>query len=240
MSVAVKTKKTSSPLFAFDAKHLVDDKTLVIGVDEVGRGCFAGPVVTAAFAYDLNAGFSAEGVLQKLNDSKKLSAKDRGEIVEVLVDLKDVHYSVDFRLAQDVDSYGIVTCIWRSMLANLEAILRRSRGYNKVIILVDGPRKIKGFERLGDLGTAELIEQVCIVRGDSTSAAIAAASNIAKVTRDKYMQELAEDFPQYAWTTNVGYGTEAHRDAIVEHGLTEYHRKSFTRALVLKSSTNVN
>ncbi len=240
MSATLKTKKSSSPLFAFDAKHLIDTKTLVIGVDEVGRGCFAGPVVTAAFAYDLNACFSAEGVLQKLNDSKKLSAKDRSEIVEVLAKLSGVHYSVDFRSAQDVDSYGIVTCIWRSMLANLKTILGRVGYYNKVIILVDGPRKIKGFECLIDLGAAGLIEQICIVRGDSTSAAIAAASNIAKVTRDKYMQELAGNFPHYAWTTNVGYGTEAHRLAIQEYGLTDYHRKSFTRALVLKSSTNVN
>ncbi len=173
MSATLKTKKSSSPLFAFDAKHLLDNKTLVIGVDEVGRGCFAGPVVTAAFAYDLNACFSAEGVLQKLNDSKKLSAKDRGEIVEVLLDLKDVHYSVDFRSAQDVDSYGIVTCIWRSMLANLEVILRRSRGYNKVIILVDGPRKIKGFERLAELDLSQnCLEQGLRVRGSGVDSSV--------------------------------------------------------------------
>ena len=126
------------------------------------------------------------------------------------------------------------------MLANVEAILGRLPSYNKVIIMVDGPRRIKGFELLVEKFSTTVLEQKTIVRGDSTSAAIAAASNIAKVSRDQYMQGLAAEFPQYAWITNVGYGTEAHRDAILEHGLTEYHRKSFTSALVLKSSTNVN
>ncbi len=244
-------------LLDFDAKYF-DEETLVIGLDEVGRGCLAGPVVTAAFAYDISATskLASTEALSKLNDSKKLNAKQRNEIVQALESLRSMsnlaatHKQNDwlcsdiaFRTAADVDSDGIVACIWSAMMTNLENILSRlgnadakqrgksvTKRYKKIIILVDGPRKIKGFERLAHLGVAEIIEQHPIIRGDSHSAAIAVASNIAKVARDSYMQELAESHPHYAWQTNVGYGTEAHRKAIQEHGLIEHHRRSFCGA----------
>ncbi len=230
-------KKTNiTKLLSYDASCFDGTDTLLIGVDEVGRGCIAGPVATAAFAYDINSLEKLAGHqgLQALNDSKKLSARQREEIVAALAEISSLSYEVNFHTAQDIDSYGIVHCIWQSMLANIEAILSKANNYNKVIILVDGPRKIKGFERL-----TRLVEQRTIVRGDGISAAIAAASNIAKVARDKYMQELAASHPNYAWHTNVGYATERHRQALHEHGLTEYHRRSFVQGLLAREQSLV-
>lgn len=227
-----KTHNTLQALLAYDAKCFADERTLVIGVDEVGRGCLAGPVVTAAFAYDQAclSKLSEHQGLEALNDSKKLSAQQRSAVVQALAEIEGLHYALDFRSAQDVDSLGIVTCIWQSMIANIEAILAKAGDYNKIIILVDGPRKIKGFDRL---------EQRTIVRGDSTSAAIAAASNLAKVARDQYMQELASRYPDYFWHSNVGYGTAKHRDAILTHGLNEYHRKTFVQNIIAEQQSLV-
>ncbi len=229
MRLKTNQKERLRALLDFDAQYF-SKETLIIGLDEVGRGCFAGPVVTAAFAYDSSSrDLLAEG-LTILDDSKKLRATTRQEIVKDLEGIPTLSFDFCFYPATEVDRRGIVNCIWASMLNNLRTLLGGlERDYNNIIILVDGPRKIKGFELLLQDFEQVALEHYAIVRGDSKSAAIAAASNIAKVKRDNYMQELARDYPQYHWETNVGYGTAKHREAIKHYGLTDYHRRSFCR-----------
>lgn len=244
-----KTKKRLVELLSFDAEFL-DEDTLIIGVDEVGRGCLAGPLCTGAFAYDLAAAkeIASKESLSILDDSKKLSATKRSDISSALRELELSHYSLDIAPVKKVDEAGIMTSIWQSMKKNIQEILislpahKKIPGaksplealiplkpYKKIVLLVDGPKMIPILEKqeitcyFQDLD----VDFHAVVRGDSKSAAIAAASNVAKTARDAHMQRLARIFPGYAFESNVGYGTKAHRDAIAERGLSIAHRKTF-------------
>lgn len=229
-------------------EKISSDEILVIGVDEVGRGCLAGPVCTAAYTIrDLKEGQFGKDSKSKpmiklanekllfLNDSKQVSAKNRIELCKALKKYPETLWSVDLQPADQIDKIGIVNCIWQSMTNNIKNILdglkEKSDFPRMVLVYVDGPKTIFGLEMFllseyGEYGL-DFVEQAAIVKGDSKSALIAAASNIAKDFRDKYMQELAADFPHYAWTTNVGYGTLEHRNAIAKYGPCQYHRMSF-------------
>ena len=242
-------------LLEFDLSYFpTKEKTLVIGLDEVGRGAFAGPVVSAAMCLD-NCCFADHNVkeitkqfqghhpsLQFLNDSKKLSKLKRESIVKELKTQNDFIYSVAKRSASFVDREGIVVGIFDSMIENVINILKlhlpQEQDSNddelltKLILLVDGPKSIPELEEEMKLhGYMNPVEQYAIKKGDSQSFTIAAAANIAKVYRDDLMKQLAEqeEYSVYQWQKNAGYGTKAHRDALLEHGLTDQHRLSFCR-----------
>jgi ribonuclease HII len=175
------------------------------GCDEAGRGCFAGPVCAAAVILPKNF------YLPELNDSKQLSAEQR-EILRVYIEGNALYYAVAMVDNDEIDMINILRASFKAMHLALEQL-----PVEPALILVDGNR----FTMWRN------IRHECIIKGDGIYASIAAASVLAKTYRDKYMRTLHEEFPQYNWAQNKGYGTPEHRRAIEEHGLCRYHRKSF-------------
>lgn len=224
-------------LVEHDQKYF-DQNTILIGVDEVGRGCLAGPVCTGAYSCNPEFLLSLDKNIYLLNDSKKVSHKDRPSLYRTLIEA-NLDYAVNFQTAKTIDKIGIVPSIWKSMINNIASILeaRLSKNTERLIVFVDGPKTIPDLDRSLKLLLKNKklkaylekleIEQIAIKKGDSISALIAAASNIAKEERDIYMQKLSDKYPEYGWQTNVGYGSKKHRGAIYEHGTTKYHRESF-------------
>lgn len=175
------------------------------GCDEAGRGCLAGPV------------FAAAVILPKrwrhklLDDSKKLNLAQRLELREA-IEKKAISYAVAKLTHKEIDRYNILNASIKAMhkaVANLSVAPTR--------LLIDGNRFTPHPE----------IPHHCIIKGDGIYASIAAASILAKTYRDEYMEGLHQKFPHYAWDSNKGYPTQAHRDALQVHGACEYHRKSF-------------
>ncbi|MBF6596629.1 MAG: ribonuclease HII [Fermentimonas sp.] len=175
------------------------------GCDEAGRGCLAGPVFAAAVVlpHDFDC--------KELNDSKQLTEKQRNEL-RYIIEAKALCYSVASCTPEEIDSLNI---LWASVSAMHKALLKLSLQPNHII--VDGNR----FRPFSE------IEYTCVIKGDSKYQSIAAASILAKTYRDEYMQRLGEQFPHYEWANNKGYPTKKHREAIMNYGITEYHRKSF-------------
>ncbi|MGL9682144.1 MAG: ribonuclease HII [Wolbachia sp.] len=178
---------------------------VIAGVDEVGMGSLAGPVVSAAVVFiDRNI------VIRGINDSKKLTTKKRqvlyGKITSV------AKFGIGIANVEEINSHNILQATKLSMQRALTNL-----GLELDYVMVDGnqPPKVKWQVRY-------------VVNGDSLSISIAAASIIAKVRRDKLMQELYDQHPEYNWYKNKGYGTKEHVGAINLHGITEHHRRNFT------------
>lgn len=213
---SLKKQEKIAQLLSFDAemrrKWLRKPEAILLGTDEVGRGCLAGPVVAAAVQLpDISAGSELAAALISLNDSKKLSPQTREELAEVLV------ANCRFAIAQaSVEEIEKINILQASFLAMRRAI-RKLAVPESSVILVDGNQRIAKLD----------LRQIQVIGGDGISASIAAASVIAKVYRDTMMCRLHEEYPEYQWEGNKGYGSKDHRDAIVEHGLTPWHRKSF-------------
>lgn len=199
---------SSELLFQFDK----DFNTTIIGTDEAGRGPAAGGVFAAAVCFEK----VTDGLIKDLailNDSKKLTAKKRNSIYDVIKNStlnEIVCVEVD-----EIEKINILNASLKAMNLACSAIINNS----DVMVLVDGNKLIKNFK----------YPQQFIIKGDSKSASIAAASILAKVTRDRYMEQLHEEFPMYNWAKNAGYLTKEHLDAIDKHGLCKYHRPSFLR-----------
>lgn len=199
---------SSKLLFQFDK----DFNTTIIGTDEAGRGPAAGGVFAAAVCFEK----VTDGLIKDLailNDSKKLTAKKRNSIYDVIKNStlnEIVCVEVD-----EIEKINILNASLKAMNLACSAIINNS----DVMVLVDGNKLIKNFK----------YPQQFVIKGDSKSASIAAASILAKVTRDRYMEQLHEEFPMYNWAKNAGYLTKEHLDAIDKHGLCKYHRPSFLR-----------
>jgi len=182
---------------------------VIAGVDEAGRGPLAGPVVAAAAILPV-AGLPRK--LQRgLDDSKKLTAERREELYAVIMDCGAICYGVGRAEVAEIDRINILQATYRAMERAVAALARQID-----IALVDGNRAPNLSCRIRTL-----------IGGDGLSLSIAAASIIAKVTRDRHMCELHEQHPGYGWRTNMGYGTEEHRAAIIALGITPHHRRSF-------------
>ena len=181
--------------------------TPLAGVDEVGRGPLAGPVVACAVI--LPEGLIIEGV----NDSKKVSEKKREKLAETIME-SAISYAYGIIEPAEIDEINILQATLKAMTIALEGLSILPK-----YALVDGTTPPK---------TERGIRIICVPQGDSSSHLIAAASILAKVKRDKIMRELHEMHPQYKWDTNKGYGTAAHNAAIREFGLCPAHRRSFT------------
>lgn len=175
------------------------------GCDEAGRGCLAGSVYAAAviFPPDYNN--------TELNDSKKLSAKKRYELRKI-VERDAIAWAVGIVTAEEIDKINILNASILAMHRALDQLKVRPEA-----VIVDGNR----FKKYRDL------PHTTIVKGDGKYLSIAAASILAKTFRDDYMDELAEQYPQYDWKSNKGYPTKKHRAAIKEYGITPFHRKSY-------------
>lgn len=206
---------SNSCIFEFDKSFDVD---FLVGTDEAGRGPAAGGVYAAAVHID---NFEIAKELQKLNDSKKLSAKVREELYDVI--LNNTICSVACVEVEDIEKYNILNCSLKAMKLSCEDVINKSEANKKKILtIVDGNRLIRNYD----------YPQQFIIKGDSKSASIAAASILAKVTRDRYMQKIHEEYPQYNWAKNAGYLTKEHIEAIKKYGITKYHRKSFLKNIL--------
>ena len=193
-------------MLQIEQQYLKDGFKLIAGIDEAGRGPLAGPVCAAAVI------LPADCVIVGLNDSKKLSDKQRRELFPVIVE-NAVAYGIGFASEQEIDDINILQA---TLLAMERAVAKLS--VRPDILLIDGNRK-------KDFG----IPAETVVHGDSLSASIAAASVLAKVTRDDYMLEQSAVYPQYGFDIHKGYGTKAHYAALREFGHCPIHRLSFLK-----------
>ncbi len=181
-------------------------ETVVCGCDEAGRGPLAGPVVAAAVV--LPDGIVIDG----LNDSKKLSEKKREALFDAVIG-NALDYAVALATVEEIEEMNILNA---SMLAMNRAV--SMLGNNPDLALVDG-NVVRGFE----------MRAVPVIKGDALCPSIAAASILAKVTRDRMMNELDALYPEYGFAKHKGYGTKTHYSAIREHGVTPVHRMSFLK-----------
>lgn len=182
--------------------------TPVCGVDEAGRGPLAGPVCAAAVM--LPRGIEIPG----LNDSKKLTEKQREALYDVIIDKADA-FGISFATVEEIGERNILGATFLAMNRAIALLEPRP-----ALALIDGNRST-GIE----------VPNRCIVKGDSKCASIAAASILAKVTRDRYMRDAAEKYPEYGFDRHKGYGTAAHYAALREHGPCEIHRPSFLKKM---------
>jgi ribonuclease HII len=195
--------------YNFDISHKNDEIKVICGVDEAGRGPFAGPVVAAACI--LPDGFVIDG----LNDSKKLSEKKREELFDIIIN-NALAYSIASASVEEIEDLNILNA---TMLAMNRAV--DSLEIKPDLALIDGNAS-RGFK----------IKTKTVVKGDATSPSIAAASILAKVTRDRMCYDFDKDYPEYGFAKHKGYGTAAHIKAILEYGVTPIHRPSFLKKIL--------
>ena len=181
------------------------DQLTEAGCDEAGRGCYAGPVFASAVI--LPKGFFHP----LLNDSKQLTEQERDEL-RIVVEKEAISFAVASISHDEIDRINILQASIKAMHISVSQLKPKPQ-----LLLIDGNYFVK-YKR---------IPHRCIIKGDATYAAIAAASILAKTYRDEYMKKLHEEFPHYNWACNKGYGTPEHRKALEEHGMCKYHRKSW-------------
>ena len=178
------------------------------GLDEAGRGCYAGPVFAAAVILPLDFYHPL------LNDSKKLSAAQR-ELLKPYIEKHALQYSIAMVDNNEIDEINILKASFKAMHLALDKLKIQPQ-----LLLIDGNRFIPWKN----------VKHHCIIKGDGIYANIAAASILAKTYRDDFIKSIHKEFPQYNWARNKGYGTAEHRNAIELYGLCKYHRKSFNIA----------
>ncbi len=175
------------------------------GCDETGRGCLAGPVFAAAVI------LPTDFYHPLLNDSKQVTEKHRNQLRKI-IEAEAIAYAVASIDNTEIDRINILKASFKAMHAALDKLMTKPQ-----LLLIDGNR----FTRY------KKIPHHCVIKGDAIYSSIAAASILAKTCRDEYMLTLHEQFPQFAWHSNKGYGTAEHRNAIEQYGPCEYHRRSF-------------
>lgn len=203
-------------LVTFDCKH----GSVVIGTDEAGRGPLAGSIVASAVYFPELSKEVCE-VIKFIDDSKAFSSnhKLRKELSE---NIKSVaKYSIQECTVEEIDKINILQASLLAMRKCCDDVIKQiSADKKSIIILVDGPYEISKYNKYN-------YKQKAVKKGDTLSASIAAASILAKVYRDELMDILSEEFPQYGWHKNKGYGTQEHREAILTYGACKWHRKKF-------------
>lgn len=206
---------TSDLLFEFDKSY----SQPIVGTDEAGRGPGAGGVFASAVQFE-EVTESLIKDLAILNDSKKLTPKKRESIFDAIknnTNNKIICIEVD-----EIEKINILNASLKAMKLACESVLTNCPD---ALTLVDGNKLIKNFS----------YPQEFVIKGDAKSASIAGASILAKVSRDRYMERLHEEFPMYNWAKNAGYLTKEHLEAIDKYGLTKYHRPSFLKKHFEKS-----
>ncbi len=211
LSFSPSTFLSSKVSLHFEETARSDGYQFIAGLDEVGRGCLAGPVVAAAVILNPKSTLPVG-----LNDSKKLSAKQRNRISEEIKSTA-IAYAIAQVEADEIDRINILQATKRAMILALEKLKPCAD-----FLLIDAVQ-------LKEIS----LPQRAIIRGDSTSASIASASIIAKTYRDALMCEYDKTYPQYGFAKHVGYGTKAHFEALREHGHCAIHRKSFRGVIEL-------
>lgn len=185
--------------------HYSENQIVECGCDEVGRGCIAGPLYAAAviFPFDYKN--------EEINDSKQLSAAKRNQLREI-IERDALAWAVGVVSPQEIDKINILKASFLGMTRAVEQLAIKPE-----LLLIDGNRFVNTTD----------IPYKTIVKGDATYLSIAGASILAKCYRDELMEKLDAEFPQYGWKDNKGYPTKFHQDAVLEHGYTPYHRRSF-------------
>ena len=194
----------ATPDFQLEKKYILSGHKVVVGVDEAGRGCIAGPVTAGAVM------FRTEDFPVDLDDSKKLTPLKRARIYEEIKEkavISFVHVSVE-----EIERINILQASLKAMVLAVEKL-----PITPDILLVDGNRLPPNLPCKG----------LAVVKGDQKSLSIAAASVVAKVNRDNLMNQLAQEEPHYKWHTNKGYGTREHLEALERFGPSRHHRQSF-------------
>lgn len=194
--------------YAYERRAVLAGYSLVCGIDEAGRGPLAGPVYAAAVILPLD--LEIEG----LNDSKKLSEKKREQLFDVIRE-SAAAYGIGFASAEEIDRVNILQATFLAMARAFEAMERPADW-----VLVDG-NKMPPLPAPGEV----------VIKGDAQCASIAAASILAKVSRDRVLRELDLKYPQYGFAKHKGYGTKAHYEAIKQYGILSEHRKTFLKNL---------
>ena len=195
------------PDFELERIALNEGFKYVCGVDEAGRGPLAGPVCAAAVI--LPDGIEIEG----LNDSKKISEKKREQLFDVIIE-KAISYSIAFGTIEEIEQVNILNATFLAMNRAIEGLSQKPD-----FALIDGNRVPKDIK----------IPCKTVIKGDSKSYSVAAASILAKVTRDRLLLEADKEYPQYGFAKHKGYGTKAHYEAIKQYGICELHRPSFLK-----------
>jgi len=198
-----KERERMKKMHAFEEKYA--DMGYICGVDEVGRGPLAGPVCAGAVILPMD-----EEILY-LNDSKQLSEKKREELYDIIME-KAIAAEVAFSDAKRIDEINILQADYEAMTMAVNNLKVKPN-----VLLLDAVH----------VPALEEYKQVSIIKGDAKSASIAAASIIAKVTRDRYMKEMDKKYPEYGFASNKGYGSAAHIEALKKYGPCELHRRTF-------------
>jgi len=193
----------------FDNSFLNDAVKIIAGTDEAGRGPLAGPVVAAAVV------FKKETVIEGINDSKKLSEKKREELFP-LICKNAASYAYEIIQPEEIDRINILQASLKAMKNSVEKLTVKPD-----LVLIDGNKVFQCNSRVK-----------AVVKGDSLSFSIAAASIIAKVVRDSIMKKLSAEYPVYHWEKNKGYPTREHILTVQKFGATPYHRKSFLKKII--------
>lgn len=205
-------------LLTFDSDIRLKNRD-IIGIDEAGRGPLCGPVVAAAVILPVFSD-DMEETFKRLDDSKKFSGNEklREELFESLTHC-GVIYSVAEGSVEEIEEHNIYQMTYKTMFKAYQGVIEQLKTKTNYMVLIDGTKTIKYID--------EEIPQEAVVKGDGKSASIAAASILAKVHRDRIMRVLAEEFPEYKWEKNKGYGTKEHVEAIRQFGRCVHHRKTF-------------
>lgn len=211
------------PDFELEKPHW-DRGHTIIGIDEVGRGCLAGPMVLGAACFQsLDTKAQSNLLALGIQDSKKISEKKREKIAAALKSFPIKTHTVSVSVPT-INSIGIMNA-WRLAVVKLLTLCRLDYPNDIFTLLVDGPD-------VKEIPYNEDVISIPVIKGDSKSVAIASASIVAKVTRDNVMIGLSRQYPVYEWHRNKGYGTEEHRRAIKEHGICPWHRLLFVRSVL--------
>ncbi len=198
------------PDFSFEKEFRAKGYNLICGVDEAGRGPLAGPVCAAAVI------LADDCEIEGLNDSKKLTEKKREQLFDIIID-KAVAYSIAFASVEEIEEFNILNATYIAMNRAIDTLKQRAD-----FAIIDGNRIPKDIS----------VPAAALVKGDMKSMSVAAASVLAKVSRDRLMLEYDQKYPCYNFKKHKGYGTREHYDAIRESGICEIHRKSFLKGVI--------
>lgn len=197
--------------FEIEREYAAKGYKLICGIDEAGRGPLAGPVFAAAVI--LPDGCEIDG----LNDSKKLSEKKREALFDVIKE-KALYWGIGSADEKEIDEINILKATFLAMKRAVE-----NMGIKPDLALIDGNQKPH---------ISDGIDEVTVVKGDARSMSIAAASVLAKVSRDRFMLEMDGKYPEYEFYKHKGYGTKLHYEKIAEYGISEIHRKTFLKKII--------
>lgn len=205
----VESKNEIEKFYSFDRSYILNNNYVIAGCDEVGRGPLAGPIVCASVVLDLYS----DSLIYNINDSKKIKNRETKKSLSDLIKKKAKYYKIIEISNAEIDEIGIGVANQKGLKKSIEDL-----EVDVDLVLSDG-------YLINNLST----KNISLIKGDTKSASIMCASIIAKVYRDELMFKYHEEFPQYDFINNVGYGTKVHVEAIKKYGICKYHRKSFLK-----------